>query len=1592
MADDDKGGTSTWYKVPTWSGNPMEWRAFRKEMNWWMASLDIESTKKYNVAARWALRQYGVVRARCEEFDPEDLKGSEATVLRDTETGEEVVVSEGDPLAGLKKLMKALEETIGKTPLDRRGELRAQFYQEMKRGAGERISAYCTRFRTLASELKREGIVLPAEELGWFLKDRMGLDAIRRQLLDTALSGKEDYESVEAEALRLFRDLHSADPLRKSGFGGDRPPILQRFLSQGSGSVGGRTSLPSSASSQASTFRSFRTSSSTGSQPRSFPPRKPFQQPQRQALVAEGPEEAPIEEEELIPAEEAEDDGGGHPSLEEVLQMEAEVLASELQQLEEEGAVEPSVIEELEAGVEAAAESLVTMREARSKIAEVRKDRGFGKLGGKGGGKTKPKMHGNQTAAQKSVTQCWDCGERGHWAGDEKCGKPGAGLFRPKGKGGSNNYAGAKSVKITESLNTEHAVEVADAEAPAVGHEVLTCSASETSLQEALKIGRETGQTPVPQLSSDKKMVGALDSACNRTCTGEVWLQHYLQSLKTSTPLAIQNLIKAVPEREVFRFGNGGCKHSYVRYRLPMMLGSSLMMVWVSVVDVPSLGLLLGRDFLDAIGAVLSFAKKLLRADLLNTALIKLQQLVAGHFALRLAPPIWTLPGAIRWRRLGQDGVIEVQLSSHDWLRRKLHAHDVFQPRDHEHLVTEQGFRAADLAHSGLMSTGNIDVGSQPLAHVAQKQFDSSSSTASSPTRRSLNGKSEDRELPIKAPGKMVKDGAQARTSGSLARSWNALVVAAATISTLCSISLPQCEHSQPVAIAGRADGRFRSPVQEAFGAWSSTRSVQGGPAVRAVLVSEQDGDPSFVPGRSYADWNDGSSSNERCSFQPEERSCEGGERRPSSRSSEVPDRTKRWSSNLERRLGETGIPPSHRGAREDDRRAVEGALPRSDSHYEVRPKGSSRSRQHQWQQSSKLQGDWTSRGAPDYTNKNDKAYDLTAKFSRNSWNSRSRFGRGSWTSSQAGPEVSVDAQSGVATCDADANTWVPDATSDDYGASGDGRSSGSFGSREGARLDPSRDRPGQCRLLRIHAGDEGKRPVWRSGSHDIGRDPGHAGRAVSGDEWKIHQELKKGQAMMIKQAWDKHEKDRKIVSLNPKQAREAMELVWRNEMEKCMNESFITTIDLTNSREKTPFMQEIFTATQRVTDEARRRGHLVGPPLSLETGWDFRKELDRRAAYKWVEVNKPYFLMIAYPCGPWSPLMRLNAPADLQQRQDEGRELIRFALRLARLQLRNNRHFALENPIGSGSWSLPEVQRFLEEEDAKVARFDQCRYNLRSEQGLLHKKGTQIVTSSEEMKEKLDAVRCTRDHLHQPVIGGAKITARAGHYPVPLARALVSGMEDEFHKQFNQKPLHETMAAEGGEGEEVLSGEDDDGDYDVPDEPNLSSEDEYGKDDKNLKISPVIRQAVRRLHENTGHRSNRRLARALVVAGAPPEVVKAARCLKCSVCDERRGPKTRRPASLPVPKDTSDQVHIDIFEAEDVNEVRFYVVHCIDHATRFQMAEVLPNKSSEAVINFLKTRWFPIFGPPRVLVADQGREFISWNFEELCAQHSTLL
>ena len=467
MAEDEKG-TSSWFRVPTWDGNPRDWRSFKREMSWWIASLDRDSCKKFNVAARWMLRQTGVVRARCEEFDPEDLEGKPEVKATDPNTDEVVVIEEGDPFSGLHLLMKSLEELNGSTDLDRKGDLRSQFYQEMKRQPQERISTFCSRFRTLCGEMKREGIELPKEELGWFLRERLGLDPLRKQLLETALAGKESYEEVETECLRLFRDLHTADPLHRRQME-NRSPLLHRFLSGQSNSSHLSSSRPPTTLSGSSAFsgpRSFKSSASSMSSSR-FKRPSTFQTPPRQSLVTEQMDDSIAEDEEELVPDGAED--GGAPSLDEVLQAEVEVLVSELHDAEEEG-VSQEVLDEMELGVERAAESLLTMREARQKLNDVRKDRGFGK------GSTpqkssgyKGKATGNIAAARKQDPNhpCWDCGQTGHWLGDPQCSKPGAGLFLPPGK------KKAKQVKLVE-----HAADVTEfvtddmSHEPAAEHEV----------------------------------------------------------------------------------------------------------------------------------------------------------------------------------------------------------------------------------------------------------------------------------------------------------------------------------------------------------------------------------------------------------------------------------------------------------------------------------------------------------------------------------------------------------------------------------------------------------------------------------------------------------------------------------------------------------------------------------------------------------------------------------------------------------------------------------------------------------------------------------------------------------------------------------------------------------------------------------------------------------------------------------------------------------------------------------------------------------------------------------------------------------------
>lgn len=291
---------------------------------------------------------------------------------------------------------------------------------------------------------------------------------------------------------------------------------------------------------------------------------------------------------------------------------------------------------------------------------------------------------------------------------------------------------------------------------------------------------------------------------------------------------------------------------------------------------------------------------------------------------------------------------------------------------------------------------------------------------------------------------------------------------------------------------------------------------------------------------------------------------------------------------------------------------------------------------------------------------------------------------------------------------------------------------------------------------------------------------------------YMLNQEIKKGQAQMIAQAWQRHGLERKKTSWGLKKIKDVMIADHEREMlgyftdetfvqtvvfdmdlnavldkgnvvedEKIVAETFVTVTDR-------PLVTEVYTSSENAMKMAMRRGHRVGQSMSLESGWDFLKKSHCDKAVQRIKTEKPYCLVLAFPCGGFSPLQRLNwrYPERRALRRALARKLMKFAIRLVKVQLQAGRHVIMESPKPSEAWDEPAMGQFLEEHDLRTVDFDQCRFGLRNQAGVLHRKPTRMVVSGAAVANELEGADCTRDHAHAPVIGGSRVTAHAGLYP----------------------------------------------------------------------------------------------------------------------------------------------------------------------------------------------------------------------------------
>lgn len=238
--------------------------------------------------------------------------------------------------------------------------------------------------------------------------------------------------------------------------------------------------------------------------------------------------------------------------------------------------------------------------------------------------------------------------------------------------------------------------------------------------------------------------------------------------------------------------------------------------------------------------------------------------------------------------------------------------------------------------------------------------------------------------------------------------------------------------------------------------------------------------------------------------------------------------------------------------------------------------------------------------------------------------------------------------------------TW----TSTSHAASGRSAGSKSSAGHDGPGPESGEhDGPGDDahrRSLQVRASTGHGRSVER-------HDSGSADGSMKLDGKKI----KPGQRQMITQAWEKHRKDQIAVSADRFEINEVWHAEWDAEMKRSMNETFVTTLQFPS-----PFVTEVYTDTELVAKAARQLGLHAGDSLTLKSGWGFRREDHRRAALRLVKKLKPYCTVLAFPCGPWSPLMQLNPAADLERLRSEGEILINFAIEIAEEQMKHGKHF----------------------------------------------------------------------------------------------------------------------------------------------------------------------------------------------------------------------------------------------------------------------------------------------------------------------------
>lgn len=473
----------------------------------------------------------------------------------------------------------------------------------------------------------------------------------------------------------------------------------------------------------------------------------------------------------------------------------------------------------------------------------------------------------------------------------------------------------------------------------------------------------------------------------------------------------------------------------------------------------------------------------------------------------------------------------------------------------------------------------------------------------------------------------------------------------------------------------------------------------------------------------------------------------------------------------------------------------------------------------------------------------------------------------------------------------------------------------------------------------------------------------------------------------------------------------------------------------------------EVF-STPQFSRRAPQHDLQSGRAFDLQLGDQFLKSEHRQQCLSHLRRMKYGFVAVSCPCTMFSNLQylasgrsRVSCLQDphFQQRLRDAITLLNFGVTVCLLQEQLKCSYLFEHPWGASSWKMNSVRNLLRQPSSILTRTDQCCFGQSDANGVPIRKRTGFITNVPLIAKALNKT-CKGLHEHQHCIGKTKGISRAAgaarytsrmidavlrayckhiqdqHLTSSHSVLLMDQINFEYRNPQNQiDPMIHTF--------EVIQQAQQSSVQPLPsanwflrlsqhaDLDNLMSEtsssahahqDVYvsavlpDAEEESMELEELpaerrrsLMREIDKAHKGMGHPNHDRFLRILKAGGASPLICSLAKTYTCSQCHENQRPKPWRRAAPPRDLAFNEVVGIDCLTVKHFN-IAIKCLNIVDWGTRYQM--IIPLPSASAVdVRAAYRNWVKLFGPPKLLRPDLGREFMQ-EFSYRCSTDGTEL